>query len=338
MFANNDAQRLEVITSQYLVSPQQSDTSTQFKTDSPESSLIHNATNNDNDGVISSSNILTPMRSFCGGLLVGGVAARCLWPHRHYLWTWFFSSRRHAAAGFRCGGQIVPLHRDGFSLGYHLQRRHPMWASFYLCRFSSVQFADPRYGDNFVVDEDLPEMARSYPSDYVNSGYDKGHLVPSRSMRFTASAAQQTFFMSNIAPQLPVINRGVWKSVESDTRKWAQLRGKLAVVVGCIHSLEHPRCVKGKVAIPTSFYMAITHCRTGNCIGFHIPNTEEAAEVAEKSQLQGKFQWEPFVVSIDALSKDHVGDEIFGLLPRWQRPRKEQRKAVALEFWQNGIR
>ena len=56
------------------------------------------------------------------------------------------------------------------------------------------------------------------PSDYTKSGYDRGHLCPAGDMTLSVEAMSETFFMSNMSPQVPGFNRGIWKSVEDQVR------------------------------------------------------------------------------------------------------------------------
>ena len=41
-------------------------------------------------------------------------------------------------------------------------------------------------------------------------------------MTHSAEAMEETFLMSNISPQLPVFNRGIWKSLEKQVRDWGE--------------------------------------------------------------------------------------------------------------------
>ena len=72
--------------------------------------------------------------------------------------------------------------------------------------------------------------------DYQKSVYDRGHLAPAAGMRYTMETMLQSFFYSNMSPQLPRFNRGVWKKLEEQVRKWAVEYDSLYIVTGPIIS------------------------------------------------------------------------------------------------------
>ena len=72
--------------------------------------------------------------------------------------------------------------------------------------------------------------------DYRGSGYDRGHLAPAADMKWSEEAMSESFYMSNMSPQAPGFNRGIWKSLESRVRSWAVENGTVYVVTGGILS------------------------------------------------------------------------------------------------------
>ena len=105
--------------------------------------------------------------------------------------------------------------RQGYALGYNYQHKVADWVSYYLT-FASVY--DHRLGrsGSFRTDTQIPAPYRSGNSDYAQSGYDRGHLAPSASIDYSVDVNRETFYYSNMSPQLPGFNRnmagytGVW--------------------------------------------------------------------------------------------------------------------------------
>jgi endonuclease G len=66
----------------------------------------------------------------------------------------------------------------------------------------------------------LNENGYSLPrhSDYANSGYDRGHMAPNADFNDTVENALLTFFIANIWPQKPEVNRVTWLRTEEETR------------------------------------------------------------------------------------------------------------------------
>ena len=97
-------------------------------------------------------------------------------------------------------------------------------------------------------------------ADYKRSGYDRGHLTPAGDMVFSREAMSETFYMSNMSPQTPAFNRGIWKELEDQVREWTELFGAAYVVSGPVLSKpadEYPFIGQSKVAVPEFFYKVI---------------------------------------------------------------------------------
>ncbi|WVN85921.1 uncharacterized protein L203_101074 [Cryptococcus depauperatus CBS 7841] len=71
----------------------------------------------------------------------------------------------------------------------------------------------------FKEDQGIPEMFRAKLSDYFRSGYDRGHMVPAADAKISQEAMNETFYLSNIAPQVgDGFNRHYWAYVENFCR------------------------------------------------------------------------------------------------------------------------
>ena len=101
-----------------------------------------------------------------------------------------------------------------YVLGYSYYFRQAKWA---------LEIIDPDNPgldrlNNFRPDYRIPEMFRADLVDYTGSGYDRGHLVASANQRETELQNSETFLLSNMSPQKPKFNRGIWKQLEEMTR------------------------------------------------------------------------------------------------------------------------
>lgn len=72
--------------------------------------------------------------------------------------------------------------------------------------------------NNFRADVRVPKRFRAGLEAYRGSGYDRGHLVASANNDILEIQNSETFLMSNMSPQLPRFNRGIWKELEEATR------------------------------------------------------------------------------------------------------------------------
>jgi endonuclease G len=135
--------------------------------------------------------------------------------------------------------------------------------------------------DDFVPDPDLAPGKRAEVSDYKDSNYDRGHMAPGADMRWDMEAMRQSFYLSNISPQVgPGMNRGIWKQLEEKVRTWAAQRGELYVYTGPIYAPDEPLILIGpnQVAAPTHFYKVIFDPVRVEAIAFIMPNSELRTE------------------------------------------------------------
>lgn len=85
--------------------------------------------------------------------------------------------------------------------------------------------------DDFRADPAVSTGSASL-NDYKGSGYDRGHLCPAADMALNKTSMSESFFLSNMSPQVPGFNRGIWSSVEDQVRKWALAFDGLDVATG----------------------------------------------------------------------------------------------------------
>lgn len=174
-------------------------------------------------------------------------------------------------------GEVV-RHR-GYTLSYVEEYEQAQWVAYILEREKLQQKWTDR-DDSFRADPAVSSgSADGY--DYRGSGYDRGHLAPFADFAYDAELANETFYMSNVSPQVPEFNQGVWRELEETTRDWAKRFKRLYVVTGPVLTLEPDAYIgrETRVAIPKAYYKVLLDLddpeRKG--IGFVIPN-----ELSEK--------------------------------------------------------
>lgn len=87
--------------------------------------------------------------------------------------------------------------------------------------------------DGGVLQNLLSENGHSLPmhGDYTNSGYDRGHMAPNADFNDTYKNALMTFFIANVWPQTPTVNRVEWLKTENETRSLAIENTLVKVVI-----------------------------------------------------------------------------------------------------------
>jgi endonuclease G len=115
--------------------------------------------------------------------------------------------------------------------------------------------------DTFLMDTKVA-TGTSTVEDYWNSGFDRGHMVPSADMRWSLEALTATYLYSNIAPQRPEFNRGSWGELEDWVRRTVRYGNeRVFVVTGPVLREGLPKMAnpghKNEVSIPELFYKVV---------------------------------------------------------------------------------
>lgn len=127
--------------------------------------------------------------------------------------------------------------------------------------------------DDFREDPEVPAQFRSTLKDYVGSGYDRGHMAPAADLTFSEQAMSESFFLTNMMPQAPGNNRGIWKYLEEMTRYWATLHGQLYVITGTYYG-QGSSYIGNNVAVPSHVYKIIIDPKRNKVIAFMFPNVK----------------------------------------------------------------
>lgn len=121
----------------------------------------------------------------------------------------------------------------------------------------------------FHEDTRIPLIYRSTNHDYYKSGYDKGHIAPSGDM-INYDTQQESFLLSNIAPQNPKKNRSTWRILES------KVRGTKYIVTGVLFQGTDIKTIGHGVNIPTQFYKIASD---GKCTNAYIIDNNDTAKL-----------------------------------------------------------
>ncbi|WP_289089736.1 DNA/RNA non-specific endonuclease [uncultured Bacteroides sp.] len=196
----------------------------------------------------------------------------------------------------------IIINRTGYTLSYNLYYKNPNWVAWELTREETKGEAD-RY-DKFMPDPNLPEP-RVVHKDYTKSGYDRGHMAPAADMKWSKQAMIESFYMSNICPQVGNLNRGDWNDLEELCRNWAAKYGRIYIACGPIFDSKSPKRIGvHKVAVPDRFFKVILIYNRKNPIamGFIFKNTAHSQDI------------EKYMVTVDSV-ENVTGMDFFSKLP-----------------------
>ena len=199
----------------------------------------------------------------------------------------------------------LPDGRVNYCLEYNTKLRAAYWTAYKWYAGFSSNYGDSKWNRNqwrqgetfngysgssgpFQPDPVLPQGVRTDLSDYSGSGYQRGHMLGSADRLNSKEANGQTFYLSNIHPQMSTFNeQGIWYNLEiflRDNYDTASFRDTLYVVKGGTISQGSYTLLRGSLVRPNYYYMAILRYKAsdrtnGGYAGIafwmeHRPNTD----------------------------------------------------------------
>ena len=164
------------------------------------------------------------------------------------------------------------LYREGYTTSYNAETRTPNWVAWHLTA-AHTNGPIKRKGITFQADEEIP-APRVDTYDYMRSGYDRGHMCPAGDNHWSQKAMEESFLMTNICPQEPALNSGLWNTVEKLCRTWAEQYGDVYIVCGPIYfNRKHKTIGKNKVQVPEAFFKVVLRLKDEpKAIGFICRN------------------------------------------------------------------
>lgn len=206
--------------------------------------------------------------------------------------------------------------RIGYALGYSEEHEQARWVMYRMTREEVLARKSGRT-DDFKEDRNIVSFS-ALPSDYLRSGYDRGHLAPAEDMKFSEEAMRDSFYMSNMTPQRPEFNRGVWKKLEKQVRRFAYKEGSVFVITGPVLERNLKKIGRSnKVSVPQQFYKIVYD---------ETPPQKMIAYVLQNSG--SNLPLESFATTVDEVERI-TGLDFFSELPIEVQSKLESESEVA---------
>ncbi len=137
---------------------------------------------------------------------------------------------------------------------------------------------DPMIATGSAVQDDY-FMVKSFGDGqqrYDGFGYDRGHLAPSADFRWSKKALSESYFYSNMSPQVADFNRDSWAKLEDKFRAYivANPTGDLLLVTGPVLTDTLQKIERGTnhVSIPKRYYKMAIDLTAKTAVAFLMPN------------------------------------------------------------------
>ena len=195
-------------------------------------------------------------------------------------------------------------HHIGYTVSYNTNWRLPNWVAYELTAAELV--GDLPRESRFTDDPAI--VGEATTEDYVKSGYDRGHMAPAADMKWSEGAMHESFYMTNICPQIHGLNAGDWKDLEEHVRTMATKHDHIYVCCGPIVSSTQytiGRYSDARVVIPDAFFKVLLRKKASGdwtAIGFEMYN------------VAGNYPLAAYALSIDSL-ESLTGLDFFYNLP-----------------------
>ena len=166
------------------------------------------------------------------------------------------------------------IRHEGYTVSYNSDYKIANWVAYELTA-SEAKSKKSERSNKFSPDPQV-KGATATNEDYTRTGYDRGHLAPAGDMKWSGKAMRESFYFSNICPQRPGLNRGVWKDLEEQARLWAAENGSLLIVAGPVITDDLRRLGKHRVGVPKLFYKVLCYVSEGKPqgVGFLFENKD----------------------------------------------------------------
>jgi endonuclease G len=205
------------------------------------------------------------------------------------------------------------LYREGYVACNDTSKKVPLWVEYHLTA-AYLNGTQKRKNFKFLPDPDLPYGQRAENIDYRKSGYDKGHMCPAADQARNATTMAQCFFLSNMCPQWPQLNRHPWEQLEVKVRALAAKYGEVWVIVGPIFEKEtsgtgyKPELELGPdhVWVPWGFYKIVVFKTAGqlHALAFQYQNQEETNDIPAHAAAINTVQAETGLDFLSALPEN----------------------------------
>lgn len=167
------------------------------------------------------------------------------------------------------GSQLIKYSQ--FTISYNPTHKQSDWVAYELTA-TEVNAKQERC-NCFNIDKNISSDPVSY-RDYSSSGFDKGHLCPAADCNISKQANEESFLMTNMSPQLPLFNRGIWSDLEEWVRETAVSYSTVYVTTGPVFVNNLGTLSEKKITIPGYYYKTLLRLEGDKVktIAFLIPH------------------------------------------------------------------
>ena len=207
---------------------------------------------------------------------------------------------------------------EGYTVSFNKDYKIANWVGYELTGEETV--SKVKRINKFI--KDVNAINCPVNSDYAKSGYDRGHMAPAADMAWNDNVMKESFYFTNMTPQEPSFNRGIWKNLEDKCRDWAVRDSAIIIITGPIVNGDEKKIGKNQVLVPDYFFKIILS-----------PFKDKPYNAAFLIKNEGSLLLlQDFMVSIDSIEK-LTGYDFFHILP--SELQKSFESSIDKNYWFN---
>ena len=150
---------------------------------------------------------------------------------------------------------LIFLQKNSYVVLYNINRQIPALVAWNLTKKNLGRWHRPS-NVSFRQDVDCPKP-RAKAQNFVNTGYQRGHLCPSADRSADNTQMRATFVMSNVAPMTTVLNTVQWAQAEDYSRYLARYGHECHMMAGAFLSdSAQLLSMSSMIQVPDSFFRA----------------------------------------------------------------------------------
>jgi endonuclease G len=207
--------------------------------------------------------------------------------------------------------------RKFFQLCHSFDLKVPLWVGYRLTKSDLDVPGKAKRPAGFKQDT-LLKHPGAMDSDYVRSGYSRGHMAPAEDFSRSELAIRSTFILSNVVPQFQHVNGGKWAQLELMVRNLVRENGTAYVFTGPIFENDDFETIgEGEVGVPTETFkvvMVIGSGTTKKMYAVIMPNADNVTGTVNT-----------YMTTVRAV-EDKTGFDFFSALDKDERDRLETAK------------
>lgn len=155
-----------------------------------------------------------------------------------------------------------------YTLGWSQDHYVALWVAYPLCSMYTNKIVNRT--DAWAYDPVLGKAYSSAPFGGYGGSYARGHQLPSADRLCSYDANAQTFYGSNMTPQLNAHNEGIWQELETKVRTIANKSDTTYVVTGCIVAGSKTTTTDSdgnRMTVPAAYFKALLRYSSASTLG-----------------------------------------------------------------------